>query len=430
MPSWKKVIVSGSQAHLQGITASQVPTGTTENVLVITTTGEIKQVSQGTLTGQSIRAFSTASAGGAELIADSSNGNLTFASSSGQGLTISGNSGTDTITFGLSSIPNTSLANSTISGVSLGGTLNTLTLGAGLNGTSYNGSAAVVASVDSGSMLPYYSSSIFSRVSGDILINSAGAATIQANSVALGTDTTGDYVANLGTGTGVTITSNTGEGSQPTIAVDYGSTANTAVRGNTNITINGTANEIEITGTPAQALGGGPSYTIGLPNDVTVTNNLTVGGNLTVNGDTTILNVANVLVEDKFILLASGSISGSATHVDGGIIVQYTTGSGGSPTGSALFLNSKVDVTLGTGQSNQTFSARWGLNNSVGHTQTTLNPTDYLVSVTRSQAVPTAAPEFGGQLLGFGNMYIQNNGDIWFWSPDLADEEGNIVYAG
>ena len=85
------------------------------------------------------------------------------------------------------------------------------------------------------------------------------AATIQPNSVALGTDTTGDYVANLGTGTGVTIGSNTGEGSAPTISVDYGSTANTAVQGNTEITINGTTNQIEITGTANQALGGSPS---------------------------------------------------------------------------------------------------------------------------------------------------------------------------
>jgi hypothetical protein len=48
------------------------------------------------------------------------------------------------------SIANGKLANSTISGISLGGTLNTLTLGTGLGGTSYNGSAAVTASVSYG----------------------------------------------------------------------------------------------------------------------------------------------------------------------------------------------------------------------------------------------------------------------------------------
>lgn len=43
--------------------------------------------------------------------------------------------------------------------------------------------------------------------------------TIAANSVALGTDTTGDFVQNLVAGTGITLTNNTGEGATPTVAV-------------------------------------------------------------------------------------------------------------------------------------------------------------------------------------------------------------------
>lgn len=45
-------------------------------------------------------------------------------------------------------IANSKLANSTISGISLGSNLSTLTLGIGLTGTSYNGSAGVTATVD------------------------------------------------------------------------------------------------------------------------------------------------------------------------------------------------------------------------------------------------------------------------------------------
>ena len=44
---------------------------------------------------------------------------------------------------GLTSIPNSALTNSTISGISLGSNLATLTIGTGLSGTSYNGSDAV-----------------------------------------------------------------------------------------------------------------------------------------------------------------------------------------------------------------------------------------------------------------------------------------------
>lgn len=54
------------------------------------------------------------------------------------------------------------------------------------------------------------------------------ATVIQANSVALGTDTTGDYVANLVAGTGVTLSNLSGEGATPTIAIgqDVSTSAN------------------------------------------------------------------------------------------------------------------------------------------------------------------------------------------------------------
>ena len=50
---------------------------------------------------------------------------------------------------GTAGITNANLANSTISGVSLGSNLYTLTIGTGLSGTSYNGSAAVTIAIDS-----------------------------------------------------------------------------------------------------------------------------------------------------------------------------------------------------------------------------------------------------------------------------------------
>jgi len=160
------------------------------------------------------------------------------------------------------------------------------------------------------------------------------AATIQPDSVALGTDTTGDYVANLGTGTGVTIASNTGEGSQPTISVDYGSTANTAVEGDTEITISGTTNQIEITGTANQALGGSPSYTVGLPDDVTIAGSLIVSNDLTVNGTTTTVNTQTLSVEDPLIALA---IANDANSVDTGFYAKYSLDSGVTTKFAGLF---------------------------------------------------------------------------------------------
>jgi hypothetical protein len=63
------------------------------------------------------------------------------------------------------------------------------------------------------------SGSIFNTITGDVLITSNGLATIQANSVALGVDTTGNYMSDLTQGTGVTISHTPGEGSTATISI-------------------------------------------------------------------------------------------------------------------------------------------------------------------------------------------------------------------
>jgi len=177
------------------------------------------------------------------------------------------------------------------------------------------------------------SGDVSGSVSFDGSANADITATIQANSVALGTDTTGDYVENLGTGTGVTIGSNSGEGSSPTISVDYGSTANTAVQGDTSLTIQGTANEIEVTG-GGVTLGSGGTVTVGLPNDVSLGGSLTIAQNLTVNGTTTTVNTDTLSVEDPLIELARDN---SENSVDVGLYGKYSLDSGTTTKYSGLF---------------------------------------------------------------------------------------------
>ena len=67
-------------------------------------------------------------------------------------------------------------------------------------------------------------------VTGNVFIDGSAnvtiTTTIASNSVALGTDTTGDYVANLVSGTGITITDNSGEGMTPVIKVADSYTTN------------------------------------------------------------------------------------------------------------------------------------------------------------------------------------------------------------
>jgi hypothetical protein len=67
-------------------------------------------------------------------------------------------------------------------------------------------------------------------LSGNVLIKGDAdvtlTATVVANAIALGTDTTGDFVANLVAGTGITITDNTGEGMTPVVKVADSYTTN------------------------------------------------------------------------------------------------------------------------------------------------------------------------------------------------------------
>ena len=105
--------------------------------------------------------------------------------------------------------------------------------------------------------------------------NISVATTVQANSVALGTDTTGAYVGSLVAGTGITLINNSGEGSTPTIAIGQPvGTSDNVTFGNAtiqNLTVSGTtttvnSNDVNIadstltlnsdeTGTPSQDAG-------------------------------------------------------------------------------------------------------------------------------------------------------------------------------
>ena len=113
---------------------------------------------------------------------------------------------------------------------------------------------------------------IYAAVSGDITISESGVASIAANSVALGTDTTGNYVA----------------------------------------TVAGTANQIAITGSGSEDAG----VTVALTNDVTLVGDLTVGGNdIKANGGTTSITLsgADVAVAGDLTVTGNDIKSSSAT---------------------------------------------------------------------------------------------------------------------
>ena len=110
-------------------------------------------------------------------------------------------------------------------------------------------------------------------------------------SIALGTDTTGNYMADLTAGTGVTITHTPGEGSNATIAIGQ------AVATNSNVQFN----------------------------DVAAGGNVTITGNLTVNGTTTTVNSTTVTVDDKNLELGATASPSDVGADGGGITLKGTT---------------------------------------------------------------------------------------------------------
>lgn len=127
--------------------------------------------------------------------------------------------------------------------------------------------------------------------------------TIGANSVALGTDTTGDYVSSLVAGTGVTLTNNSGESATPTLAIGQ------AVETDSNVQFN----------------------------------NVTVDGNLTVSGTTTTVSSTNTQVADQLFELGNGR-TGTPSG-DAGIVIER-----GSENNIFIGYDESADkFTMGTG---------------------------------------------------------------------------------
>ena len=201
-------------------------------------------------------------------------------------------------------------------------------------------------------------------VSGDVALANNGAVTIQANAVE------GSMLNSNVAGTGLDYGSNE-------LSVDV-----------SDFMTNGSNNRVlTATGTDGQNAEENLSFdgsTLALTGALTVSTNATIDGNLIVNGTQTSVNTSNLLVEDRFILLNSGSASG-----DGGIIVQTESGFSGS-----AFVYDDTE-------------SRWGfqIGTKLGDTATTSAPDAYASSVVTSDL---AAYRLNG------NIRVQS-GDIFIY---------------
>ena len=217
MASWKKVIVSGSNAVLAQVTASGGFSGDGSGLTGITATSvDIDGLSALGGTGVAQGDHFIFSDGGTEKKITFSNlEDAIFANIDSESTEVAIAAG-GRLTIANDTIDNDRLANITRGSVKVGGASNAPTdLDAKGDGKILVGDGTDVNSV---------------AISGDITLANDGTVAIAANAVALATDTTGDFVQNITAGTGLTSTGATsGENIAHSLSVDAAQTQITSV---------------------------------------------------------------------------------------------------------------------------------------------------------------------------------------------------------
>jgi hypothetical protein len=379
MASWKKVIVSGSDAELNGLTLSGDLTVSGGDI----TLGSTSIFSGGDTTSlNNIDALDATTEATIESALDTLS-NVTTVGTLNAGAISSGfgdiDNGTSTLNTGNATVDNltnaSAVADSHITGSFTGsfsgdgsnltGVAQDIELLSAYGAATLHQTQDKFLVSDNGTeksiTFSNLEDSVFANVSGDATIAAGGALTIANGSVEndmlagsianakLAND--GITIAGVDTSLGGTITAATiGDAIgafSGSAQVDHDSTTNFVANehiDHTSVTLtagNGLTGGGDISTNRSFAVGAGTGVTVNA-NDIaigqdvatnanvtfatiTTTGNATIAGNLDVQGTTTTINSTNLLVEDRFALFNSGSASG-----DGGLIVQTEAGYSGS----------------------------------------------------------------------------------------------------
>ncbi len=331
MANWKKIIVSGSNAHLAQITSSVL---TNDNIIIAGVGGALES-SGLTLTGTTFGIGSNiiTSTGATSVLSGSFSGSFQGDGSSLTGLAtsldLSGSTGNTSI-----DLKTEDFTIASGNGISTAASTNTIT----------------------------------------VAVPDGGITETQLNTSVAGTGLSG--------------------GGGTALSVDYGSSAGDAVEGNTTISFTGVSGETTVDAGSSITLGSGGTVTYGLADTIsgnrTFSGTVTVQGDLIVTGDTTEQQVANLNVEDSFILMASGS-SGPA---DGGIIIDQ-----GSKTGEAFAFDSAT--------------ARFGFTSSLGSNATAVVPDAFVPAVVD---LNDSNHSDQSKYQKNGNIKVDTSGDIWIYA--------------
>lgn len=317
MATWKKVAVSGSNVSQFNNDAGYLTSGTL-------------QIPNG---------FATGSFAGTDLLANSTTGDFSVVSGSGAGLKITADAGTRTATFTLVDVPNTSLANSTISGISLGSDLNDLTVDDATltldSGTTYNGSAAKTISVKDGG------------IDTDAIADSLGTIGVNSFTGSFSGSFTGDVdidLADLTDGNGIVDFTYDGN-STATVAVEADSTT-----GGDTVPVAVSANGVGLDLTSIDGTGIGTTGAGELTIDLT---EVTLGNGLDATDSTSLfLDLTEIVLSDGLTAPSSGALDLDLTEViatDGANRVLTSDGDGTLTAEPNFTFNGATDLLTVTG---------------------------------------------------------------------------------
>ena len=441
MPTWKKIIVSGSQAHVTGLTGSAF---VNDKLLIAGPVGEVQSSElnfDGTNLSGSFNIFTpngfvsasefsgsfrgdgsgltnvaatsfdidSLSAGtvieGADAFIYSDGGDekkILYSKLSSSLYT--GISGDVTITgpgvsaIGADKVKGTMLHTSSADGTTLQLTSDTLsvlkvpnaltdTTGGGLTDFSYDGSGAVSIAVSGAAQLSNNKVVRWDNGANKFVDSSItdDGTTVTFTSASIGriegTSISGSFV---GDGTGLTGISTTLD-----IAADSG-LDDGVVLGTDTLTVSGTAKEI-VTSVS------GDTITVGIANNPTLSGSVTVTGDLIVNGTQTSVNTANLDIEDRYILLNSGS----SDVGDSGII--FGAANGAAQTGTGLVYDASYNGNDG----------RLGIKNTLAANATgDQAPNYYIAGFFEGTAAAAATAEADHK----GNIRVDSDGNIFIYS--------------
>jgi len=419
MATWKKVIVSGSNAELnqlnvgstQQITTSPSSTflsgsfsgsfnGAFKSQLANTTQPNIVgyDVSTGTFTYQGTGSFvatSASYAANADLL-DGLDSSAFTSTGSFQSFTSSINTTTASFALRLGSLESAtsslfsataSLNNYTASQNILNGTFATTGSNNFIGNQTITGSFSI-----SGSLSVNNSNVILTNQTSSMSVATASFASTAAqvnNALSFGTGLTG---GSYNGSTAVTTAISGAAALSSNVLTKWTGTG----LANSNITDTGTQVQIGsgASGGVSVAAGG-----INVTGNSIFNSNLTISGDLTVAGTASFTNTDNLTIKDKFILINSGS----STLADSGWITQYNA----AGSGSAFYLEAASTGDYG----------RFAVAYDVIGTSTALTVDQFVVTAKTAAGAPSADPTWGGATNGYGNMFINSsNGDIYIYS--------------